>query len=259
MNKETKKLINKINQIWRSPKITEYFAAPEFQCSEFKKDHQKIPKFYFECNPDFFRCALNYEISKKSLSGEIFQRNYFQIRSDELGWRLELPLKDMFVLRIEDSCRDVLIPKEKYLDRPRNYSSQIDFEIKKEVWEVKNDLFLDKYLVTNRDIREWAKFQKIPVKVKSGEWYLPALNLKQKQMQDYCAYRGKKVAESRVLDAASFLPKSFYGDHQNEFRGKFPQSHSKDIKKNFKNDSCFGAFTKECLVDNEKKYFAHSQ
>lgn len=299
-----------IKQLWEEGDSKKEFRRGIKHCIPILGDLKGVYGNYLKCNPQFLDCYLydkkekahfsvihkrkKYQINVKksfSIPGSKNEKGFYQVVTKsnsngdiipDYGILLELELnnskkKHRLKIILEDSCGDTFLPERVYGFGPYLYHP--DFKDWK--WDNFNrSMFIDKKLVTNRDIIEWkvhGKFTsnikpKIPDEIlnKKEKWSLPASFLKKEEMRQYCAFKGKQVLQAHVFDAATFHPMSEKKIHSKRiFRTPFPWT----VKRNksflyraqkyedfkLKKKHCYKAFTKDCFnFASLNKYFEES-
>ena len=121
---------------------------------------------------------------------------------------------------LEDVCSDTYLPQRAYpygmADEATNLEGALPYKKKKD-WSWDNldrHIYVDKYLVSTRDVVEWIDADSVAAKEMSGWsvppttgwWSRPASGLTYDQMRKYCVFRGKQLLEAHIMDAASFFP-----------------------------------------------------
>jgi hypothetical protein len=150
--------------------------------------------------------------------------------------------EDSLKVILEDSCHEVLLPQRAYVYGKGE---------KEWKWDTLNRMILvDKNLVTNQDILEWNP--SYPFK----KFSYPAINLTLKEMERFCAFRGKTLIQTHIFDASTFLPSE--GIEFKSFQSPYPwtkiktesflwkANHYSDFV--FDKKYCLKAYTFECLA-----------
>ncbi len=130
---------------------------------------------------------------------------------------------------LHDSCSDSYLPQRIYSyglkklqkvkrgsslsGKKRNPFLQDSFMLPTtDYWRWDNvgeDIYFDKYLVRFRDVVEWIDYGqkgKSSIKIPPVDrWSAPATGLTLEQMHKFCAFRGKKLMEATIYDAATFF------------------------------------------------------
>ncbi|MCP4912527.1 MAG: hypothetical protein GY909_05365 [Oligoflexia bacterium] len=254
------KVLDQISRTWMS-------GASQLEQATVKKcTKEEIPNTFYQCNPDFLKCALQdkvlhgYRINL-SKHGKEF-KIYSKSEESDGNWpdyallvelkNIEDPKLSREIL-LTDECRSLYLPRRVY-----HYGKLT------QKWNWDNfdrHIFVDKHVVTNRDIREWVDQTEVKnIKFNESELHLPSLYLTSEQMENFCRYRGKKVLKAEVFDAISILPfDNAVVDRAQEFNSIVPwsrkeQSVSKAWQK-IKKDPCKKAVSSECKL--EEKELAH--
>ena len=155
---------------------------------------------------------------------------------------------------LEDTCRDVYLPQRIYVYREHGRAKG-----KELIWNNFNqDIYIDKRLVTFRDLVDWLEAgaaEKISIPQNQSQWALPASHLTIRQMEKYCHFLGKQVANTLVYDAASFFPIHIkQPTYIDRYFPPFPWSKSKSggklfavQKASFDQMTCSDILTLECV------------
>lgn len=198
----------------------------KLDCEQFHVRVKNLSTPMKQCQPDLFRCALEY-MSQKSLG---HQAKYHQeikhvipipikqnewaitklksqidhLRLSERGIQFRLALRDdknFFVdLFLEDSCRSTLLPQRKYKQGSKLLTTEGYY------WDnLHREIYVDKKLVTYRDLYNWSKLDLKQTEVEDN-LDLAAAYLNLDQMKMYCAQNGKQLLQSHIYDAATNLP-----------------------------------------------------
>jgi hypothetical protein len=208
-------------------------------------------------------------------------RRYYQIVSRALKNGEEVPpwgiMVSLFVeghedysmsVVLEDVCSDTYLPQKAYPYGMANEASGLEgallYKKKKDwIWDnLGRHIYVDKYLVSTRDVIEWIDADKGVAKEMSswsvppttGWWSRPASGLTYEQMRRYCAFRGKQLLEAHIMDAATFFPQE---KDVPEFFLRHPYPWTNRAKESFLAKSskaeivptakdCSHAYVKEC-------------
>ncbi|HAZ14014.1 MAG: hypothetical protein A2X86_17250 [Bdellovibrionales bacterium GWA2_49_15] len=226
----------------------------ELACAEWLGESTNTSDIFLRCNPGFIQCLygsgrpvkvdvgdIHYNVSlsadfqtneKKSRVYQVSNRfgsdNPFSFHA---GIRIKLQIQELpnysQEMFLEDSCHEAFLPQRKYAyGSPTKRGS--DF-----LWDSVGRLIVfDRYLVTERDVREWADFVTLPkeleerIRSSARAPALPSVQLLPQEMQAFCQYKGKTLMSALVFDAASFFPLRL-NDPLPEFisRGPYPWGH----------------------------------
>lgn len=273
-----------IKKIWEEGS----YRNTKLSCPDFLGDMNNTDSTYLQCNPSFIECLFasvdNHVVLKKRnikhkiylkkefkdsignkrvtqvVSGQIKRVKSFSGNGVIVGIYLKekgFSTKPLYIL-LKDRCNDIFLPRRIY-----GYGK----ESNKWYWDNFNqNIYIDKFLVSNRDIAEWisysnnsklrSKYKKIfeNKKILSNA----ATSISHSDMENYCHFKGKYLLEAHVYDAAT----SFPGDYQNtmpEYVTRYPYPWMTGRKRSFlykmnKNDDympsesdCKKAYVKECF------------
>ncbi len=120
--------------------------------------------------------------------------------------------KDIYPIILKNTCDMTYLPQKVYELTSFKSKEKIYFD------NFYKDYFVDKYLVRNKDIMEWKEVDSSTSNIKYNtevsQYHMPAVNLTRIQQEKYCHFRGKRLLESHILDAASILPSSSKTDQR---------------------------------------------
>ncbi len=226
----------------------------ELTCLDLLGESTNASDIFLRCNPSFLQCYFGqgrtlkieygtkfftvmlspdyqtthgksriYQVTNRSMSNNPYAFNS--------GIRIKLKIKEFpdysQEVFLEDSCHEAILPQRKYAYGPSIKGVQ-DF-----LWDSIGRLMVfDRYLVTERDVRDWADFVKLPktlderIRQSVRAPSRPAVTLSPSEMQSFCEYKGKTLMSALVFDAASFFPLRL-NDPLPEFvsRGPYPWGH----------------------------------
>lgn len=256
-------------------------------CESEIGDVAGVGKFYTRCNPGFLQCLylqkssplhnLKFERENSKLKFELvpYENNkIYKVISRQISsgsflptYGIELKLKatnyPKFSMKfiLEDSCHNTFLPQRKYAYGKEN---------KKEILEWDNfdqNIFVDKFLVSNREIKEFNETLSRDFIFDPKNLSYPATKLSFKQMKEYCAFRSKELLMAHIYDAASFLPTDLEDVEPIKVK-RGPLYWTKDIKTSFlkdrnkvqvNQDICNLIYSKDCLKNyNYDPYFTNS-
>jgi len=281
------KVSQDINEVWKRGDYKQLMQQG-ISCEEEFGDLFDIIKsdLYFRCNPSFLNCYLR-NFSKLHQSTKVFfqelprhnnprEKSFYQLISKTNFISKELPAFTIKIqataseentksveIYLEDSCNDTYLPKRIYAIAPYD-ENKVHLEWK---WDNFDEhIFIDKNYVTFRDIKDWVDFDhffsdfkiKNSIPAEAALLAAPATGLSIEQAKRYCHFRGKKLLQSRVLDAASFHPVALRKTKRSViFRGPFPWSYERKNSQIYKywhdqipfdQKLCAKIFTKECFI-----------
>ena len=279
-----------LKRIWQSGDLDSLWKSQDLDCTDLLGDPSQTKDTYLRCNPDFIQCyfehldkiyrphftVLHKNIKQKVYLNKFNDKKYYQLLTKStyvgknvphFGIMVELTLqnnlKNRLRIILKDVCSDVLLPQRIYAFGPMPKDHKKDWK-----WDNFNrSIFIDKHLVSNRDIREWiahdSNIKLAHFSAESMKLSQPATTLKISEMRKYCNFRGKELLHAHVFDAATFLPMDMSNPRPNVII-RSPWSYSRVSKEGYlyqaqtnenyevtKTD-CTYAFTADCL-----KYFKY--
>jgi len=252
-----------------------FLAKDPKACQELLGDMQSTSSSYTRCNPDFLDCYYRQLKNVNDLDVEVNNKKYgfklsifknqkiyqtisrnFSAGSFLPSYGIEVELQSIehnqFSMRFvfEDACHDIFLPRRKFA-----YAEEGKQEILE--WDnLDSNLFVDRFVVSNRDIREWSLATGKEVSFDKEKLSAPSTNLTFKEMKEFCAYKGKSILKAHVLDAASFLPSDRSEPEPLKVK-RGPYYWTKDSKQTFlakkdkklvNKENCLYAFVKDCLA-----------
>jgi hypothetical protein len=210
---ELRKISSKLLRKWTNGASDEEWKSINNYCPELKIK-SNVDSTYSRCNATFFNCYLKKnkntfkEYENEKLYKVISRKTSLEKYIPHFSIRTSISLSgEVYNIDLEDSCRDTYLPKQIYgyknLVKNKKKSRSRKFSW---TWDNKNqDIFIDKFLVTNREVNEW-----ISTTGKDLEKRYPlervSVNLSKDKMEEYCRFKGKQLASAKVLEAATFYP-----------------------------------------------------
>jgi hypothetical protein len=221
----------KLLKIWENG--SQFYPNLKFNCPSELVQQSHVGDAYTQCNPHFWQCYWQGGIiDDPMVSVELDGQNYHVVATPvfkpvdffsssprfiefwhsqsgkrKYGYLVELRVQEIPGVSIRmllgDSCRDSYLPERIYATK-RSKSDELFH------WDnFGRSLFIDKFYVSNRDINQWRLHRGethllIPQR---DLWPMPAL-LNQKDQIQYCHFLGKKLLESKLMDAASMTPEN---------------------------------------------------
>ncbi len=291
-------------RLWKEGDLGGFWKKGQLKCDKELGSAEEVDESFLRCNPNFLQCYFNnyrkiyptrrapFEVKSNNEIVQIFvQKNkkddrfYSVITKDNSNnakmsnYSVAITLyvnsteKNKLTLFLEDSCHDTYLLPRKYAMGPMpNEKAQVKESL---VWDnLGRDIYIDKYLVSNRDIIEWLHFSSKRFEREkrislAGREKLAevATNLTLDQMKAYCQFRGKHLLESHVFDAATFLPRD---EEDNNSNAKNIQRSSSPWNKRWSEsflakidettlmteENCRKAYTKECFKLGKLKNYA---
>ena len=202
-------MVQKLSNLWFEGDL----EGKNEKCSDIPSRENMIERT--KCNTKFIKCLLN----KKYLNFSVESFNEDQKGNLEIEFRSK-KLKNTFVIKLENSCQEVYLPKNIYADGPVN--------AKKNTWDnYLVDIFIDRFYATDENQNVITNF-----------------NLA--QMENYCKQRGKYLLYSHVFDAAAFYPSKVKASGH-LYKYKYPWGRDESIPTELTYGECEKSFNKECL------------
>lgn len=203
------------------------------------KNAKNVDESYYQCNPSYFKCLISNSLinpyyQKNKIS--IAQNGEFQTRvtpsHTEYLFDLLVDKKYPLKLRLKDSCREVYLPQRFYPFMANQRTVTIEWD------SFGRDIFVDKNLVRNKDILNWAKRSGKEKTVQEFEKKPDeeiATNLSIEDMSSFCSSQGKHILSARVYDAMAIHPEDIASPDIKLLRAPyFPWSRKNTETKIFK-------------------------
>lgn len=248
-------------------------------CPEYN-NLQDIGANYLVCNQHFLNCWVketikNYGLSfesQKDFRGEAnsiapYSKSYLSESSIQEPYGFHITLKDQnnkINLFFSSICDEIKLDQRVYITKAK----------KEFLWDsYGQNIKIDRYPVSVSEVNWWISFDHEAPKNKyledKKEWYKPSRNLSVKEKKDFCAFKGRRILESHIFDAATVLP-SITNKPQNKFLKIYPYPWTKNTKdvfaykaKNTSNleplltfENCQRIFSKECFEKFDFKYYS---
>ncbi|MDC1174094.1 hypothetical protein OAT67_01760 [Bacteriovoracaceae bacterium] len=272
--------LEEISKVW-------ILGIDALSAEEIKKcSDNSISKIFYQCNPEFISCVFEQRkeegavvnFQKENKKYKIYSKAYEE-KGSWPGYSLwgEIILgqeskknKEKKEFLLTDECRSLYLPQRVYQYGQSTLKN-------KWTWDnIDRHIFIDKHVVTNRDINEWIEQTKVnsteEILFNKESPHLPAEFLKADQMEAFCRYRGKKVLQTQYFDAISYLPFEMDKDRQAQvFQSIVPWSRKEqsifkvwdklkreisDKSKDFERVACSKTVSNECLLgEKENAHF----
>jgi len=266
-----------LQKVWSEGQADQLSDAEFTECKKELIAYDDVDPSYFRCNPDFIECFLKkvkgkVRFKRRGKSSKfssvepikVGNKKYFgQIitRWDHKGkyvpnYSMALKLvsgRTSLVFLMQNSCNEVFLPQRNY--SYGKYSRDKDTFF----WNNFNqNIFIDKFQVTFRDISEWKRKLRLPFEIPNN--FIPsdsAFGLTMKEMKDYCSFKGKQLLQTHIWDAATYIPQDIQNNRKRIIKkGPYPWTKKKvsflwkaknnpDFK--FERKYCKKVFTKDCL------------
>lgn len=226
-------------------------------CAENLGSLANVHPFFLRCNADYLQCYFSGQAGTKPPEYFVHlgkEKERVRIRKSEgrfvkvlsrslqrlkhlPDYALEMNLSvDKFphlekTILLENTCQDTYLPRRAYtygpLKQPGMQKKARELAQGREVrWDnFGSDIFINKYLVTGRDVLEWKKLtgQKINKDESEGVGRAkPSTDLTLSERQAFCAFRGEHLLEAQLFDAATFMPDDKSKDPRTFWRYPYP-------------------------------------
>lgn len=198
-----------ISKKWKEGASTKEWSDIENFCPDLNLQ-DKVDISYSQCNSDFLNCFLraNKNLKAKKLSSGKYYSLVSRQNSLEEGiavfaTRVTLTGDEKeYNVDLEDVCRDTYLPQKSYGYKTTK-SPKRKFSW---TWDNYNrHIFVDKFLITNREVNEWIDTMGLSIEKKLPP-ERPSAFLSLEEMENFCAFKGKRLASAQVVEAASFYP-----------------------------------------------------
>lgn len=191
-------------------KISTLWENADYGDNKVCKPYQNTDDFFYQCNPYYISCLSKNGFLDKLASEEKLDfkfsdtykfvtngnfRSYEFEYSDEVGEKRTLSLLD--------NCHEVYLPNRFYPFLVKNRSLSYEWD------NHEKNIFVDKYLVKNYEVLDYARAANKKELITIFEKLAPnfyAKNLSLKEMEDYCHYQGKEILRAEIYDAAVIYP-----------------------------------------------------
>jgi len=210
---------SEIHRLWTEGEDSREWNSWKNECLKLKKIEGAFDESLLRCNPILMEClaAFNkkadYHFVKngESLYRYVTKSNTAHVRLNGTGYLFTIEdnqSKKKMDLLLADNCQEVFLQNRAYA-----YGEEVtgkdaeDFRFD----NFNQNIYIDRHLVTNAEINDWidfgnADFTKGLQKKSGSDLFLPATDLKEEQMMNYCSFRGKQLLLAHYFDAATFLP-----------------------------------------------------
>ena len=249
-----------IHRVWiEGEESREWISAKDACLKEWKID-KKFDESLLRCSPQLLQCV--YEFKKQKDFSFVVDPKTSQIyryltRSNVSHSHMkpsgvavvieDKQSKEQLDLFLTDSCHEVYLEQRIYAyGEPPESKDVQDYRFD----NFDQHLYLDRHLVTNAQINDWILFGNSDftkgLKISKGnDLFLPAVNLTELQMQNFCSFKGKQMMMAHLFDAATFLPMDLE-DKTPAKNLRSPYYWTKK-KSEYKSD-CSLLYAEECLL-----------
>jgi hypothetical protein len=250
---------SEIHRIWNEGEDSREWIQNKDQCLKYLNINKTFDESLLRCSPvvlvcnNLFNKNLDYHLIKSdddSYYRYLTRSNSAYVHMPQSGYLFTLEdnkSHKRLNLLLEDHCQEVYLQNRAYA-----YGEEIN-ERETEDYRFDNfgqNIYIDRHLTTNAELNEWIDFGNKEftkgLKKKTGnEMFLPATQLLEEQMNNFCSFKGKQLLMAHYFDAATFLPMDLT-DLIPKKNNRSPYYWTKK-KSEFKKD-CNLVFAKECLA-----------
>ena len=237
-------------------------------CSEYRD--VKVQNELIECSPKIFRCFYENRIGKIKFKNtwQEYRLKIDSLRHDREDIRVKLTINQRTLpFTLKNDCREVALPDGYYISKFYKRSANI----KDKLWHTSAVRYsIDKYMVRNAEVLNWAKSKKYSQIVSTLEKENPfsvAVNLKAEEMIEFCHDHDSQVLSAKVHDALTYHHgrqslKEIKDTPPSINTAPHPFGLRKDdgpqFKEKFSRDDCHKVYSKECLDKKVKRSFPES-
>ncbi|MDA9793046.1 hypothetical protein N9B72_00535 [Bacteriovoracaceae bacterium] len=238
---KSKKIIKEIQKRWKFGDYDQSLIKDNY-CPNLFGTAKNVDSNYLICNEDYLNCFIENKLKKtinftsyKNLFGEsnfykIYSQAYTGTKlSESSGVIIELTSgQDKLKVLFKRNCSEIKLPKRIYITTENN---------KEMLWDNYNlNLYIDKYPISVREVNRWIGVDHEAPRKKAIEdtlsWFRPSINLSLRERQAFCAFRGARLLETHVKDAATILPADL-ANPLNKFLKVYPYYWTKNTRSVF--------------------------
>ncbi len=245
-----KELKARVNAIWVGGKRELNLQNEDKICPSIEGRYSDYPLSFFECNPHFFKCWIQNNLSASSkikISGRNFYpdpKQYTIYPNGEIEFFIRNEERN-FHFYLKRNCHQVEIPN-KVFSAGRDPDS-------KNLWDTYlQKLEVDKYYVSVYESKLLAgdDFIVTPNDI------MPFLSFDKEQMENICFFKGGALLANRVLEAISYFPTQLRKGFM--FKSLVPWDKSLSLQQSKENDYCGYFFSSNCKKKNYSAYSHYS-
>lgn len=210
---------SEIHRLWTEGEDSREWNSWKKECLQLKKIESPFDESLLRCNPILMECLaaftkksdFHFVKNGDSLYRYVTKSNIAHAHLNGTGYLFtieDIQSKKKLDLLLADNCQEVFLQNRAYA-----YGEEV---LGKEAEDYRFDnfnqnIYIDRHLVTNAEINDWidfgnSDFTKGLHKKTGDDLVLPATDLKEEQMMNYCSFRGKQLLLAHYFDAATFLP-----------------------------------------------------
>jgi hypothetical protein len=244
---------SEIQRVWFEGEESKEWKRVRDKC--YKKFNWKnnFDESLLRCNPRLIECIdefdrhppFNLKKIKNDQRSEYISKSltsFKNLKSNGFHFKL-LNLKSKMTLDVllSDTCNEVFLEERSYAYGPRPKPPYEDYQFD----NINKKIYLDQHLVTGQEINIWidTELKNNLKKYSEDQIFLPATGLTFKQMEEYCAFRGKQLMQAHYFDAGTFL--------WDEKLMRSPFFWTKSSKE--KTENCQLIYSSECIKEHPLK------
>lgn len=210
---------NYLHNIWFvGPSLDDILSCPNLD--------KEAPINFYRCSREYLDCALTRDL-------KVAEESFVSSRKELLvSFKSE---SESFNFKLKKNCQMSYLPQNKY-----SYGLSNE---RKFIWDNYNrDFYIDKYYVSNYDVKNWNSA------LATNFSYKANTNLSLSQKIKFCQSKGKRLLEARFFDAASFIydkdaKNNYFYKHKTNFTKGRSFLSSKD---GLRLKDCYKAFVLGC-------------
>jgi hypothetical protein len=213
---------SEIQRLWTEGEDSREWNSWKSECLKLQKINSHFDESLLRCNPMLIECmaAFNkkadFHFVKQSEAPEKIYRYVTKSNSGHVhlsapGYLFTIEdnqTKKQLSLLLADNCQEVFLENRAYA-----YGEEVQGK-ESEDYRFDNfnqNIYIDRHLVTNAEVNQWIDFgnpdfTKGLTKKSGDDLLMPATDLIEEQMLNYCSYKGKQLLLAHYFDAATFLP-----------------------------------------------------
>jgi len=246
-----KDLQDRLQKRWALGDLEEQIRSGQLSCPKLEIGVNSYHPSFLECNPLYLECFLKSAKEKvKFLTVKSSSQSFYFKWSGLIEYdRRQNPILSFntqenkpFKIKLQNTCRDTFLPKRKYSAGPRSIEL---------LWDnFDQNIFIDKFYVTNLDVFLWNK-------EKTGNLYEPSTNLTTVDRIRYCQSIGKQLMESRYINAGSYYIDTESKNPNYIFKFPYPWTKKRkiDLSMGIKERDCGSIYARDC--ENIRVYKFH--
>jgi hypothetical protein len=211
---------SEIHRLWTEGEDSREWNTYKSECLKHYKINTGFDESLMRCNPMLLMCnaefnkKLNYHFVKPENSeGKLYRyvtkSNISHVALTQPGFLFTIAdnqTNKQLSFVLADQCQEVFLQNRAYA-----YGEEIQGTEDYRFDNFNQNIYIDRHLVTNAEIGDWidfgnSDFTKGLKRHEGEELFLPATDLNEEQMENYCSFKGKQLMLAHYFDAATFLP-----------------------------------------------------